>query len=316
MKRLRCVRARSAQPDLEGCALMRRAFRLRLASCAATWLVGWGTTWAQAPAAPTSPSLNQPGRIAGVSLTAAELAALPPDQGVPPHVPQGQRCEESPDQLDAEAYLKRLQVTPAVDLNVFDVLLMQRAMPLMAERLRAGANPNVCGGQSNISLLAQAALFGSTAMVQLLLDHGAQLEWPADANGRTPLFTALSFSQYDVVELLLARGARLDVATYGSQTALHQLASSFAASAQYRPERDVKLAEHMLYSGIPINAKDSLPRSSKTPLMLAVIYDKPQLARFLIARGADLDMQDAKGQTAADLARKLKRTDMLPMLTR
>ena len=76
------------------------------------------------------------------------------------------------------------------------------------------------------------------------------------------------------------------------------------------------MAETLLNSGIPINAQDSLPRSRKTPLMLAVIYDKPQLARFLIARGANLDMQDAKGQTAADLARKLKRTDMLPMLTR
>lgn len=156
---------------------MRRAFRLRLASCAAAWL-GLGMAWAQQPAVP---AVNQPGSIASAPWTEAELAALPPDQGVPPHVPQGQRCEPSPDQLETEPYLKRLQRTPAVDLNVFDVLLMQRALPLMAERLRAGANPNVCGGQSNISLLAQAALFGSTAMVQLLLDHGAQLEWPAYA---------------------------------------------------------------------------------------------------------------------------------------
>ena len=286
---------------------MRRAIRLRLASCAAAWLVGWGAVWAQAPAAPTAPSLKQPGRIAGAPLTDAELAALPPDQGVPPHVPLGQRCGPSPDQFETEAYLKRLQLTPAVDLNVFEVLLMQRALPMMEERLRAGANPNVCGGAFNQSLLAEAASFGSTAMVQLLLDHGAQLEWPADGNGRTPLFTALSFSHHDVAELLLARGARLDVATYGNQSALHQLASSIATPAQYRPEREVKLAEHMLYSGMAINAQDSLPMSNKTPLMLAVIYDKPQLARYLIARGANLDMQDAKGQTAADLARKLKR---------
>ena len=292
---------------------MRRAFRLRLASCAAAWLVGWGVAWAQAP---TQSSINQPGRIAGVHWTDAELAALPPNQGVPPHVPQGQRCEDSPDQLDAEAYLKRLQLTPAVDLNVFEVLLMQRALPMMEERLRAGANPNVCGGQSNISLLAEAASLGGTAMVELLLDHGAQLEWPADEFGRTPLFAALRFSHFDVAELLLARGARLDVATHGRQTALHQLASSSVIRGGYQPEREVKLAEYLLYSGVPINAQDNLPRSRKTPLMLAVIYDKPQLARFLIARGADLDMHDAKGQTAADLARKLKRTHMLPMLTR
>ena len=127
---------------------MRRAFRLRLASCAAAWLVGWGAVWAQAPAAPTAPSLKQPGRIAGAPLTDAELAALPPDQGVPPHVPLGQRCGPSPDQFETEAYLKRLQLTPAVDLNVFEVLLMQRALPMMEERLRAGASPTCVVGRS------------------------------------------------------------------------------------------------------------------------------------------------------------------------
>ena len=95
MKRLRCVQARVrvAQVDFWG-TLMRRAFR-RLACCGTAWLAGVGLAWAQVPAAPTAPSLKQPRRIAGVPLTDAELAALPPDQGVPPHVPQGQRCEPS-----------------------------------------------------------------------------------------------------------------------------------------------------------------------------------------------------------------------------
>jgi ankyrin repeat protein len=53
--------------------------------------------------------------------------------------------------------------------------------------------------------------------------------------------------------------------------------------------------ENMLNHGIDLNGRD---RGGKTPLQVAVLTDRPDVVRFFIEQGADVNAQDDHGDTA------------------
>lgn len=59
------------------------------------------------------------------------------------------------------------------------------------------------------------------------------------------------------------------------------------------------MVELLLQAGARIDARDVLGRS---PLMYAVLYDHPRVARLLLRRGAATGGRDRKGHNAAQLA--------------
>lgn len=67
--------------------------------------------------------------------------------------------------------------------------------------------PATLGNPKTGTLLHHAAEGDSTRVVELLLEHGAELEAKDPANGRTPLFWAAIGGQTEVVNVLLARKA-------------------------------------------------------------------------------------------------------------
>jgi ankyrin repeat protein len=73
--------------------------------------------------------------------------------------------------------------------------------------LEEGADPNVlCGGNKETAL--GSAVFGkkSATVLEALIAHGAVVDMP-DAQGRTPLFTAVTERNNEAVSTLLAHGA-------------------------------------------------------------------------------------------------------------
>ncbi len=76
------------------------------------------------------------------------------------------------------------------------------------EFLANGGDPNLT---RSWTLLMVAARFGNTPIVELLLDHGAQIECEGRTKGLTPLAMAASGGKRKCVSLLLERGARADV---------------------------------------------------------------------------------------------------------
>jgi uncharacterized protein len=58
----------------------------------------------------------------------------------------------------------------------------------------------------NVPVLSVAVCKKSSAVVQLLLDKGADVE-AADPQGRTPLIWAIKLGQRNIVELLIKEGA-------------------------------------------------------------------------------------------------------------
>lgn len=101
-------------------------------------------------------------------------------------------------------------------------------MPLLSEAIQRGhvgvarallahgakADPQVSGAPSALALAAQ---YGSLEEARLLLDYGADVN-AADLDGNTPLI--LAAADPDILELIAARGAKIDAANGYGQTAL------------------------------------------------------------------------------------------------
>jgi ankyrin repeat protein len=137
-----------------------------------------------------------------------------------------------------------------------------------------------------------------------LLDHGADVEGgePADARkgaatrptdrgsspGRTPLFDAIGRKHFDVAELLVDRGARVDATNAGGDTPLH-----VAAAAGEAPVR------LLLRHGAKPEVTDAL---GVTPLLVAAGYGDVETVKALVEAGADVRAKDALARTALDHA--------------
>jgi ankyrin repeat protein len=91
----------------------------------------------------------------------------------------------------------------------------------LAEQLLArGADVNADNEWSGSTALHQAAGLGYYDIVKLLLDKGAEVN-KTDSRGRTALHDAVAQEDARVVRLLLAYGADIDAVSNAGQTALH-----------------------------------------------------------------------------------------------
>ena len=114
---------------------------------------------------------------------------------------------------------------------------------------------------------------------------------PADTTsspGRTPLFDAIGRKHLDVAELLLERGARVDVTNAAGATPLHVAAVADEASVRL-----------LLRHGAKPNVPDPL---GVTPLLVAAGYGDVGTVRALVDAGADIRAKDALSRTALDHA--------------
>jgi len=102
------------------------------------------------------------------------------------------------------------------------------AMFIAKSLLEVAADPSSCDGQ-RLSALMHAGRNGHIPVVQLLLDAGAQPDWPIDIFGNAPIHGAVGFGHARVVQALLHARCDPDMRTgdvtapesYGAQT-LHE----------------------------------------------------------------------------------------------
>lgn len=160
----------------------------------------------------------------------------------------------------------------------------KRGLVQTAEQLIArGAKVNFKAPYSHdgrfegLTPLQAAASGGHNAVVKLLIARGAKVD-PIDGGHRTPLWHAAAAGWGDTVDLLMAHGADINVVA-GGRTPLG-LATGWG----------VQVAELLISKGANLN-----PRGPGvwTPLQLAAWHDRPKMVKFLLARGAKLDVFSA-----------------------
>jgi ankyrin repeat protein len=163
-----------------------------------------------------------------------------------------------------------------------------------------------------------AATWGSdTETIRLLVDAGLDVN-AANVAGFTPLINAANARNFVAAKLLIAKGAKVNVAAgdpiqkvkagtipLGNFTPLHMVALSGS------PE----FVKALLDAGASVNVSEA---RGLTPLMLAVATDRQNLdiIRMLIAQGADLNARNKDGETALDLARKFHSKPVIEILRR
>lgn len=121
-----------------------------------------------------------------------------------------------------------------------------------------------------------------TAIVNLLLAHG----FDPRANGSTALASAVQTRRLALVQLLLAKGADPN-------------AHALTGSHKVLVDADLPTAKLLLAAGANPNVCDNEDSSGKclsyaSPLIFKVVYD-PEYFRLMIAKGANLNVQNAQG---------------------
>lgn len=223
------------------------------------------------------------------------------------------RCPQR--NIDYESYLRAIESKPLAAMDPFEVLFIQNHEQKLAKKLNDGFDINSCGGPFDSSLLGLAAALGLMDDVKALVARGAKLESPKSSRGESALILAVSANRYEVASYLLRRGADIKT-TYGNEYRYNVL-EALARSLNDRLRDEKKeslLAREFMRAGVSPDARDQNPLLGMTPLIWAVVSDKPSLVELFIKCGADPHIKDNKGRNSFDIAKSLKRAKILEIL--
>lgn len=153
-----------------------------------------------------------------------------------------------------------------------------------------GADVNVVDNYGTTALIV-AATAGHHEVVKLLLEHGANTQVRDDSGG-APLVNSVYFGHTETVKLLLGVYSKKGAVPLEKRDGeeLLMLASGLG---------HVEIVRLMVTSGISANGRGLKQR---TPLMAAAAFDRVEVAKVLLAHGADPQARDDDGKTAQVVA--------------
>jgi uncharacterized protein len=146
--------------------------------------------------------------------------------------------------------------------------------PIIEALLKAGADPNTKNPEGETPLMA-VARGGKFEAAKRLLDAGADVNAKEDWGGQSALMWAAAQSQAEMVKLLASRGADVD-----ARGVIHQWERKIITEP--RPK--------------------DMNKGGFTPLLYAAREDCVECARYLIAAGADPDLEDPDRVTPLNMA--------------
>ena len=162
-----------------------------------------------------------------------------------------------------------------------------------------------------------AASHDRLGVLQVLIDHGADIEVKSSPNGWTPIHEAVELRHLDIVKALVARHADVNIPYPNGMTPLYKavyyenlVIASFLQEhgaavdsdrathclprAAARPRLDV--VQFLVNHGADINDPNTCP------LGMATRHKRINNVKYLVDRGADVDIQDIFGYVPAQIA--------------
>lgn len=165
------------------------------------------------------------------------------------------------------------------------------------------------------TVLLAAARQGYAALVRVLLDRGADVNFQCDCphisgGGWTPLLLAIHGEHLKVVEALLSKGADVNQRNKDGESALLLAAR----------QRDGRIFQAILDRNVDVNEK---AKGGRTALMVlatgtwwtdGVVVDHSDAVRALLQKGAQVNEKDNVGRTALMLAAQSGSTSVVGAL--
>eukprot|EP01035_Chromulina_nebulosa_P031106 gene31106-41439_t len=175
-----------------------------------------------------------------------------------------------------------------------------------------GSNYNFVDPNTGLTPLLNAAIHGKLAIVRVLIDRGADVEFKEKGKMRNAVMLAAKNGHDEVVEHLLYRGATVNVKDKYDMTAL-MLASKGGhykcmlslmirgaslnigdingyTAIHYASRQGHKdIVEYLVGAGGAVELKDTIPREGKTALHLAAQYGRNETVAVLLDNGAKIN---------------------------
>ena len=149
--------------------------------------------------------------------------------------------------------------------------------------------------------LEEAAAIGDVNLVRTIIKNRTHVD-SVGSFLKTALHRAATSGQQDVVELLLANGASVNVKDLWPRgTPLH-----YAAEKGHE-----EIVELLIAKGADVNAQD---KERFTPLHRAASWGHKGTAELLIVRDADVNVKDDDGKTPLDIASEQGHTEIADLL--
>ena len=162
------------------------------------------------------------------------------------------------------------------------------------ELLKTGFDADASIGCGSFNALDGAVTKGSVEMVKLLLAHGAKPKGSA-----LILACGTPYQNVEIVKALLDAGADVNYRDYYDKSEPKRFTTAIHQAATTSNEELVQLL--LSQKNISIN---ELNFYGETPLMIAVKNGHQNIVNILLKAGADPNIKNNKGQTAAFFAEK------------
>jgi ankyrin repeat protein len=160
---------------------------------------------------------------------------------------------------------------------------------------------NINGKDINGNIpLHTACVAGKFNIVRLLVEKGAEIN-SQDFDMKTPLHRAVESGNPDIVAYILAKGANVQAKSISGNTPLHDNAI----------QGNEKITGLLIGKHADVNAKNQMGAS---PLHLASEHGHLIVVKALVEKGADINAYDNMGDRAIDRARRMEKHDIVNYL--